>query len=576
MSKRCRNDETKYWPPSKRLRIGELAANADRLSILSDEIILYIFSFLPIPSLIVCQRYSIISSRYCFVINSFCRLSRRFYDLAGDSELWKRLYYSRWVLPRTHRLPLSKRSTVCSSTFGYSPMVSKWLGHGHLAQEGQATNWKKKYRLRHNWSRGICRVSEIEVAEPPQPSMLVTLYAGVVLTADAENGLRAWSAKNPKLCLAGISFYLGAVPTALSSSSSCCSGIIPIAVGFENGQYKIYDLDISASHFTVRCSSTASTDGAITAVASSPPYLLVLTNHKVLSLYELPAPGMKTKSDSLTPLPRLLASFEANNIFSPLCLSIRASAAEIVASIAYSFCRIGGGWSLGIQELRLSEDGGHLGSRLATPVDCQYGKHHDQMQVGSVRSKSMAKKMNTPDHRCPTMLAAPPIQHHEPPTSLSYSHPYLLTSHGDNTLTMYAVVSTSDQLVIKGARRLWGHTSSVVNVQVSDRGKAVSLSSCGGELRIWELETMLSCPPSSTRALKSEHSIQVSPENQRRKSDERRSLAEALGRCRRSKLEDDGSRRARMRGLIGFDEEQVVVLHERGAGIQSLEYYDFT
>ncbi|KAN0075980.1 hypothetical protein V8E54_007250 [Elaphomyces granulatus] len=560
MSKRCRNNEIKNWPSSKRLRVGEPARHGgDRLSTLSDEIILYIFSFLPIPSLIVCQR-----------------LSRRFHDLAGDSELWKRLYYSRWVLPRTHRLPLSKRSTVCSNAFSYSPRVSKWLGHGHLAQEGQATNWKKKYRLRHNWSRGICRVSEIEVAEPPQPSMLVTLYAGIVLTVDGENGLRGWSAKNPKLCLARVSFSSGAVPTALSSSSGCCPGIIPIVVGFEDGQYKIYDLDVSTSHFTLRCSHTASADGAITAVASSPPYLLVLTNHKVLSLYELPAPGMNANSDSSTPLPRFLASLEANNIFSPLCLSIRVSTAEIVASIAYSFCRIGGGWSLGIQELHLSQDGEHLGSRLATTVDCQYGKDHDQMQLGSVRTKNMAKRTNITDDRYATMLAAPLIQHHEPPTSLSYSHPYLLTSHGDNTLTMYAVVSTSDQLVIKGARRLWGHTSSVVNVQVSDRGKAVSMSSCGGELRIWELETMLSCPPSSTRALKSEHSIQVSPENQRRKSDERRSLADALVRCRRSKPEGDGGKKARMRGLIGFDEEQVVVLHEKGAGIQLLEYYDFT
>lgn len=57
MSKRCRDDEQTDSPPSKRHRGGEVD-RVDRLSSLSDEILLHILSFLPIPSLIVCQRYS--------------------------------------------------------------------------------------------------------------------------------------------------------------------------------------------------------------------------------------------------------------------------------------------------------------------------------------------------------------------------------------------------------------------------------------------------------------------------------------------------------------------------------------
>lgn len=145
---------------------------------------------------------------------------------------------------------------------------------------------------------------------------------------------------------------------------------------------------------------------------------------------------------------------------------------------------------------------------------------------------------------------------------------------------MYLVVSTSDTLLIKGGRRLWGHTSSVSGVQVSDRGKAVSVSSRGNEIWIWELETVVSSPSSSRRALQGENSVQVSPDNNlRRKSLELGVMSEAMDRGTgglRWALDDLSGELAQMRGWVGFDEEQVVVLRERGMGTQLLECYDFT
>ena len=77
---------------------------------------------------------------------------------------------------------------------------------------------------------------------------------------------------------------------------------------------------------------------------------------------------------------------------------------------------------------------------------------------------------------------------HSKPTSLSYTHPYLLVAHPDNTLTLYLVTSTAQALSISAGSRLWGHTSSVSGAHVGGRGKAVSVSRRGDELRIWELE----------------------------------------------------------------------------------------
>lgn len=586
MSKRS-GDELTESPPSKRLRAGK-ADSTDRLSSLSDEILLHILSFLPISSLAICQRYVSFYRHSAGGLADFiARLSRRFHALAGDSELWKRKYYSRWVWPRACRLAHFKWPSLPQQSIDYSPKVSKWLGHSHLAEEGKVTNWKKQYRLRHNWSKGICRVSEVEVAQPPLPPMLVKLYAGIVFTADADCGLRAWSTKHPKSCLASASFrdpqrkISSAVPTALTAGQGSSQRYIEITVGFEDGFINVYDLDVEASRLVLRFSHATSSNGAVTAIASSSPYLLMISQHKVLSLYEIHPTTADVDTVAMRNSPRLITSLKADNILAPMSLSIRNTASEIIASIAYSFCHIGCGWCLGIQELRLSRDGEHLGSLLTTTVDSQYGKSEMQLPMPSRRARRHRNTIGcSADQRVRTVPSEPSILHSEPPTSLSYSHPYLLTSHADNTLTMYLVVSTSDTLVIRGGRRLWGHTSSVSGVQVSDRGKAVSVSSRGNEIRIWELETVVSSPSSSRRALQGENSVQISPENKlRRKSLDLGTVSEPIDRGTSGigqALEDMSSELARMRGWVGFDEEQVVVLRERGIGTQLLECYDFT
>ena len=125
------------------------------------------------------------------------------------------------------------------------------------------------------------------------------------------------------------------------------------------------------------------------------------------------------------------------------------------------------------------------------------------------------------------------------------------------------VNSTSTELTIGAGSRLWGHTSSVSGAHVGDRGKAVSVSTMGNELRVWELEGGI--PSHLTRKQGREASIQVQPE------------------C---SIPDDGSlassRSQRLdestvaQGWLAFDEEKVVLLRERMQGPQALVMYDFT
>ncbi|KAJ5272860.1 hypothetical protein N7478_007985 [Penicillium angulare] len=553
MPKRLREDSPLALPSTKRSRTV-ITTPVDRLSSMSNELLLHILSFLPISSLNVCQR-----------------LSRRFHALGGDSELWKRQYYSQWVRPRARRLANVRRS-ILPSKAEYSPKVSTWFDHGHLAAEGRVTNWKRQYRLRHNWASGSCRVTEVEFIEPPCPPVLVKLCSGIVFTADTAHGLRGWAAKDPTRCLCKVAFpelrRQNTRPTALSVSQ--LENVQEIVVGFEDGHFDRYALDVATSQLKLLSSHLAFSDGAITAMALSSPYLLIVSQHKLLSLYNLQGRSGNSGDAQDTTGPCEIASLRAENMVAPMTLSLRVSANEIVATIVYSFFHIGCGWSSGIQELRFAKDGQQLESRLTSTVDSQYGT---RLLRGHLQSNQRLR--STSDSTSLLVPTEPSIMHQRPPTSMSYNHPYLLTSHADNTLTMYLVVSDSDRLFVRGGQRLWGHTSSVSTVLVTNRGKAVSVSSLGNEIRIWELETAVSSL-NSHRSLKEESSIQVSPDNRAAKSwfDIPKSTRKELS---GSELVTSTPQPLDcMYECVGFDEERVLLLGEKTVGTQLLECYDFT
>ncbi|KAL4786684.1 hypothetical protein BJX76DRAFT_320448 [Aspergillus varians] len=564
MSKRCNDDELSKSPPPKRTRTTEAGLQTDHLSSLSNEILLHILSFLPITSLLTCQR-----------------LSHRFHALAGDSELWKRQYFSKWVRPRARRLAITRRTSFPQSKFEYSPRVSTWLDHGHLDQNDRVTNWKRQYQLRHNWSKGTCRVTQVEIDQPPRPPMLVTLCAGYVFTADSHAGLRAWSVESPEKCKAGLSFVGSesqppSAPTALTATYGPGKSSIEVVVGFDNGLFTVYRMDTTHLRLDVRFSRTSSAHGAITAMAASYPYLMVVSKHMMLSLYKLPFEAVDSAwSDEA----HFIASLKADSILSPMSLSVRLAGSEVIASIVYSFLHLGCGWSLGIQELHFDKSGQQTKSRLTTTVDTQYGVYLHRLPASSNGQISTPELESNVSPRANPIM--PTILHQDPPTSVSYSHPYLLTSHADNTLTVYLVVSTSSSLFVKGGQRLWGHTSSVSTVQVSDRGKAVSVSSHGDEVRIWELETLISSF-GSQKVFQGDNSIKVKPENQWHLRDhEGTGLGLLPGMfhhdSRRAQLPSANMPRRmdRARDCIGFDDERLLLLREKEYGSQLLEFYDF-
>jgi WD40 repeat protein len=507
------------------------------------------------------------------------RLSKRFHSIASDSQLWKALYYERFVRPRASKLPGIKQSEASKGHLNFSSKLSKWLGEENLVRRGKETNWRRQYKLRHNWSQGSCAVNEIEVSDQPSvPPLLVRFHGGIVFTADLEGGLRAWSTEGHGKLLGHIRFECSSAPTSLAvntASEEARTKPQRLAVGFRDGGFRVFSYDPSLDEpFAEVYSHPASSNGMVTAIAYSSSYLLTMAASRVLSLYRFSTrPDFNFATRRLTD-PRLLSSLRSNTNWPSVSLSIRDVQQGIVASIAFAAPAYPAGWSVGVQEMRIAENGDLIESRLASSENAG-----ERFSIPA--SNTWREQSTSPDSE--ESVPPPDLHRQGRPTSISYTHPYLLVAHADNTLTLYLVTSTASTLKIGSGSTLWGHTSSVSGAHVGGRGKAVSVSSRGDELRIWELEGGLSSSAARRRLAHGDMSIRVRPAVPVRGPNgdlsivsdaiSRRGTGLGLALGRDHRIDELPIVRG---NWVGFDEENVVVLRENGRGNQALVVYDFT
>ena len=541
--------------------------------------------------------------------------------MAGDSQLWKALFYDRFVRPRASRIPGVRDQEQSARSLYYSSRISKWLDDDHLVRKGSATNWKRKYKLRHNWSRGSANVSETQLAEhPSNPPLLVRLHDDIVVTADPVAGLRAWVLKGNDRLIATTPFNAdtedpGAGPTSLSiDGAQSQNHRVNISVGFDNGSFAIYTLQREERRFACRYVHPPSRNGPIQAIAYASPYLLTMTEAPLLSLYrfglgpdqvrtdlelesdnlnnvdsistqEVTVLGESTvqedllgscaneeglENDATIRPPTLISSLRSQTAYPPISLAIRASSTSIVASIAYAMPTWTSGWSVGLQEIRITSGGAIIDSRMTSAAS------RDALSPPiNLHMRTTVHNNNTTalDQEVATGVR---LALGSKPTSLSYNHPYLLSSHPDNTLTLYMVTSNAEELSIDVGNRLWGHTSSVSGAHVGDRGKAVSVSAVGNELRVWELEGGMSSNTSRRRVAAGEASVRVRPERVSETKAEtmlRNHVGAFTGpKASGEQAFDDWTV---SHGWVTFDEEKVVVLREKMLGAQALVVYDF-
>ncbi|KAH7136673.1 hypothetical protein B0J13DRAFT_449838 [Dactylonectria estremocensis] len=553
--------------------------SSDVISTLSDELFVRILSFLSETDLL-----------------DIAPVSRRLCRLAADSQLWRTHYYTRFVLPRALRIPgfrvgagagaapPSNRGTKLQ----YSARRAVWADGGWgrrgglvdvkdntPTESGGTIDWKGQYKLRHNWARGKCAVEEVSVRDASesakgQNKTLVKVVEGIALTADSVSGLRAWDLRTRRPIaqahLQEDGDTIGNEPKALAVDEQGHSGdLVDVVVGFADGGFGIWTLDTKQGQLTRRYRHEKSCNGELVAVAYGHPYMLTATSAGLISLYTFnrpsespPGEGMedtegqdaesahgrigkterqgKAGIEPKLPPPYLLTSLTSHTTHQPIALSIRRMAASVSASIAYTFLTPNG-WCIGVQDIHIkpSPSGADsLSSRLAYTLPIETG---------------------------------PGL------TTLCYSHPYLLATLPDNTLVLHLCTSTATSLSLSPGIRLWGHTSGISDAEITPRGKAVSISTRGDEIRVWELEGRVGGSSIEVRprqpvddaddaddADDGESGIASSSEHVHRIQTSGLGLAEWEDR----------------RNWVGFDDEMVIVLKEARDGRESLMVYDFT
>lgn len=341
-----------------------------------------------------------------------------------------------------------------------------------------------------------------------------------------------------------------------------------VVVGFEDGSFSVHALRRGLRRFDNLFTHPPSSNGMLEALAMSSPYLLTMTEDHLLSLYAFEE---KQKDPLKLAPPKLLYSLRSHTAWPPVSLSLRTTVTSMTAAIAYSLPTYLSGWTVGVQELNLSHKGELLGSRLATAADGHAFTLSNYLPVSSSSTRSSSLVPTTP--------RGPPsdsTQSNSKPISMSYSHPYLLVAHSDNTLSLYLVKSTASNLSIGPGDRLWGHTSSISGAHVGVRGKAVSVSRLGDELRLWDLEGGTASLANRRRFKSGELSVRVQPSRAGDDTLEGHDVENERNVGLRYALDqtfDDSSVNC---GWVGFDEQNVVVLREKSEGSQALVVYDFT
>lgn len=620
--KRPRLASPSSFPAASSHALAARVVACDLLSPLSDELLLRILSYLSLPQLL-----------------AVAPVSRRYHRLAEDSQLWKALYYARFVLPRAMRIPgFRGKANVREHKLHYKGRRNLWAD-GRLGglvreergersayvaprrprivqgeeekEEDTRVNWKRQFKIRHNWARGKCAVEELKLGPEPtaqegllqeeeeeeeeeRSKMLVKVVEGLAVTADAAFGLRAWDLKTREV-VAQTALHIEQHED--ESAPSCIAvddhglgkGVLDVSIGFADGSFGVWRLTEDKSLLR-RYRHEKSSNGELVGMSYSHPYLLTATGAVLVSLYTFdvpekadtviddesdsedppipswlaPSTGTEDAADKAAhvneislPAPYLMTSLKSHTSDPPLALSIRKTGTTTVASIAYTFFTRQG-WSIGIQDLHITPNvrpryPPQITTRLAYTNPVQTAPSRDTESPSPSQSQQASSRLHFNHDDVSTSSTTPPspsAPQQPGPTTLSYTHPYLLATLPDNTLILHLCTSTAATLSVSPGIRLWGHTSGISDADITSRGKAVSVSSRGEEMRVWELEGR----PSGLRS----RSVEI--------------RAGGGGDGDSSGVSEWDERR----NWVGFDDEMVIVLKEAKGGRESLMVYDFT
>ncbi|KAI0063673.1 hypothetical protein BV25DRAFT_1883533 [Artomyces pyxidatus] len=335
-------------PAAKRIHVSQARSRASLPeptfdTLLYDELILHIFSYLPYTDLCSIQA-----------------TNRNWARLALDNQLWKSLY-----LGEFGRARLRGGRGFAGRTDGRE--VRKLPGrHVKAASSEDLKDWKWMFRISSNWRTGRCHVSQLRAQDEPDDDPQLNgqereLSGRTHMILSGTHTIFASSqpSHSPTITLLTPSGQVQTIHspparpqphpvqiTALAVDQSppdALSSVTRLAVCFSNGEFAVHTLSARTHSYTpaLRTARTAPIEQA----AYHHPLLLTLSQSFALSVYELTDNGG-------VHLAHILTSFTS---FPPASLVLTTPEPQLYkAVLTYASPVYPKHWSIGVTEVLLS------------------------------------------------------------------------------------------------------------------------------------------------------------------------------------------------------------------------------
>lgn len=398
------------------------------LTCFSNEIILHILSFLDVESVCATQL-----------------LNKRISGLANDALLWKSLYRHDYPSRQAQRKLLDVESplermkrlgTIAKQDYDRTNISSST---GSITG---VVDWKRRYRIRSNWSIGRCRTTTTSITNEPfhqQKSLDPVQYKSIHGRNFTISGNQV-TLLNTDETTTTLS-----LPSAAAIKNVISAGTNQIFVATKS---HIHLATISPFEITKSIPTLGDGENDTRQIVHHNDFIAVLTASGTLLIYDVSS----RTAHHITTLRNSCVSGVDETV-----LDVRSMGPTCtVVSLVFPDHGILG-TTMRVQEVLLS-----------TPN----------------RTVVSTRLALSPAHRRDSLLYNHPQQHgRETPV---YTHPYLLVPTS-NQIMIYLVSSTPDSLAIDSGRRLFGSSSAVESCRMNKPFRLVVGLSSDGQLRVWDI-----------------------------------------------------------------------------------------
>lgn len=454
-------DQTCVAAIKKNLNSEKQQKSFSSIDILTDEVLLHVFSWLPFESIhncmLVCRKWNRVSS---------------------DNKIWRELYLSHF---------LTKNAKFQSNLTLKTP-------------ENPTFDWKKCFKTKFNWRRGSSKIRYVPLQDPfdinpkaRSKRVIVAARNQLVATVNNDCLLTVYNCERTFYITLDIKEQISEESLLLLGRPSTLTinpiGSIRIAIGFTTGSFIICSLEGLKSPNTVHQTEdknmaklvikhVAAMDynsqyGAIRHIVQRKNVVAAYTDKANILLYSISSDGdthtvsvLKSYIDPHQPVSLSIRSFHFQRLL--FCISV-----------AYCQQNMDNEWAPYIQEILCAPDGSIVNTRMSSNTN------------GHLKSVSKCSNSNCTNSNHPEQSlfnnSSQSIHGNASPVSISYNHPFLLAGFNDNTISYYHVRSAECCLEIQPKGKLWGHTRGIKHVMVKPGGIAISVSRGFPEIRWWDL-----------------------------------------------------------------------------------------